>query len=259
MMRGRLRERFRARTRRSPWESIVGRGVPERLQQTDRRVLMGTSVGGHPLAPLLDSIVGVALWLRGADVRFLLCNAALPACEHVTIGIFQTPEQFMRRGPQARACGSCFGRGSTYFAPLPIPVNRYRDFTSAAEAAAVADAVNRLSTADCFAYELDGMRLGEQARSNTLRFFGNAALEAEDPHVALNVARRSLGAALLTARVASSAFERHQTECVVAHHGVYVPQGALGEAARRHGVRVVNWAAGGPAIARMLKARLPGF
>jgi hypothetical protein len=55
------------------------------------------------------------------------------------------------------------------------------------------------------------------------------------------VARRYAAGAIVAARVAGAALERLDPECVVAHHGVYVPQGVLGEVARKAGVRVVNW------------------
>ena len=205
-------------------------------------MLFATSVGGHPLAPLLDSVVAMALWLRGTDVRFLLCDAALPACEQVTIGLFRSADEFVRHGPQARACGPCFGRGSAYYAPLPIPVDRYQNHLLASDTRRFAEDTANLTLEQCFSIEHNGMRLGEQARSNTLRFFGNADLSTEDPDLAVHVARRSVAAALTTAHVATRTFEDHGTECVVAHHGVYVPQGVIGEVARRAGVRVVNWA-----------------
>ena len=43
------------------------------------KILIATGVGGHPYAAALESLLAVALTLRGADVHLLLCDAVLPA------------------------------------------------------------------------------------------------------------------------------------------------------------------------------------
>jgi len=62
----------------------------------------------------------------------------------------------------------------------------------------------------------------------------------DEPH-AEAVLRRYFHAALLTAYVARNVLVNNRFECAVFHHGIYVPQGIIGEVARKYGVRVVNW------------------
>jgi hypothetical protein len=45
-----------------------------------QKILIATSVGSHLAGTTLESMLAVALTLRGADVHVLLCDAALPAC-----------------------------------------------------------------------------------------------------------------------------------------------------------------------------------
>ena len=44
------------------------------------RVLIATAVGGHPPSTTVESLLAVALTLRGANVQMLLCDERLPAC-----------------------------------------------------------------------------------------------------------------------------------------------------------------------------------
>lgn len=223
----------------SPWEALMS-GGSER-QGGGPTVLCATSVGGHEVARLIDGLVATALWLRDAEPTFLLCDAALPACELCTHAQFPKIEEFVREGPQSRLCGPCFAAGSAAYEPLPIPVRRYGEFVSNAERAAALDQVGGLSVDECFSLVQDNLKLGEQARASTIRFFGKADLTSEPAELVTATARRYVAAALITATVADRVLAVVQPDVVVAHHGVYVPQGVLGEVARQAGVRVVNW------------------
>ena len=243
-LRARLRPSRAARPG-SPWDEILERGVPERLANAaGTRVLCATSVGGHPVARAVDSLVAMALWLRGAEPTLLLCDGALPACEQCAYVEFPSPDEFVRTGPQGRLCGPCFGAGRSYYEPLPIPLRRYREYLDDGEAARAVEQAATFGLDECFSFERDGLRLGEQSRAGTLRFFGKADLTTEPADLVLATARRYAAGALVGAAVAERVFADLRPDCVVAHHGVYVPQGVLGEVARRDGIRVVNW---GPA------------
>lgn len=223
----------------SPWAKIVRQGLPEReTAAAGRRILCATSVGGHPLARVVDSLVAMSLWLRGAEPTFLLCDGVLAACEQCAYTAFRFPRAFARRGP-GPLCGSCFLTGASYLKPLPTVLRRYSEFAPPPSAALKRTA--HLSLGECFALETRALDLGEQVRASTLRFFGKADLSSEPPALVLAVARRYAAGALASAEVAERVFAELEPDCLVGHHGVYVPQGVLGEVARRDGVRVVNW------------------
>lgn len=207
------------------------------------RVLCGTSVGAHPLARVVDSLVGMALWLRGTEVDLLLCDKALPACEVCGYVEFPDPAEFVRHGPRKRLCDPCFAAGATYYAPLPLPLHRYTDFVAKAERAGFLARTADWDVDTCFTFVDDGLRLGEQARAGVLRFFGKADLSSEPDELVTSVARRYAAGALVAARVGERLLDSVRPDVLVGHHGVYVPQGVLGEVARRRGVRVVNWGA----------------
>lgn len=233
-----IARRLRRRTP-SPLAPLATR--ERRPSRVGPRVLCATSVGGHPLAPVLDGLVAAALSLRGAQPTFLLCDAVLPACELCSYVEFRTPATFAREGPGAGLCENCTARGHATLSPLPFPIHAYSAFLGSDEAASQLQVVSDLTVEECFLLESDGLRLGQQVHAAVLRFFGKADLSSEPEPLVESVVRRYAAASLVTARVAQRVIDQLEPEVIVAHHGIYVPQGILGEVARRSGVRVVNW------------------
>ena len=89
------------------------------------------------------------------------------------------------------------------------------------------------------AYTFDDIAVGEHALAGALRFYARATLEGEPEAEA--VLRRYFGAALLTSFATRALLREVPYEVAVFHHGIYVPQGLIGECCRQAGVRVVNW------------------
>jgi hypothetical protein len=234
--------RLRRRTPQSPWQDVAGLDSAKRLDEAEgKRVLLATGVGGHPVAPILDGLVGSALWLRGADVSFLLCDRVLPACEMCQFVSFEHADDFVEHGPQRRLCPPCFDRGRAFLEPLAPPTDAYGTYVTKNDVAEIGARAAELTLAQCFSFRDDGLLLGEQVRAATIRFFGKADLSSEDESLVLAVARRYAAGAITSSLVFTRALVALRPDVVVAHHGVYVPQGVLGEVARDAGVRVVNW------------------
>src|SRR4030095_1696232 len=67
------------------WSKIIkkDKGDWEKILTSSKegpRILIATSVGSHLSGIKLESLLGVALTLRGAEIHVLLCDSALPAC-----------------------------------------------------------------------------------------------------------------------------------------------------------------------------------
>lgn len=203
------------------------------------RILIATGVGGHPYAVTLESLLAVALTLRGADVHFLLCDEALPACELAETSWFPDHRTFVRRGPRAGLCAACYRPARAALAPLGLPIHRYGEFLTADDVRRIDRLVEDLDPAEMEKLVVDGVAVGEHAKAGALRFYARGTLDGE-PH-AEGVLRRYLRAALVTSAVADRLLATERFDCAVFQHGIYVPQGLMGEVARRRGVRVVNW------------------
>jgi hypothetical protein len=218
---------------RSVWNEALtrARGGP--------KILIATGVGGHPYAAALESLLAVALTLRGANVHFLLCDSVLPACELADTTWFPDEEQFVRLGPQRSLCNVCFSPAHNAYGVLGLPVHLYSECLRPADRPRIEETVQALSREEIANYTVDGIKLGEHARAGALRFYARGDVDAE-PN-AEGVLRRYLKASIVTMSMATRLLRECPFLCAVFQHGIYVPQGVLGEVARAHGVRVVNW------------------
>ena len=192
------------------------------------KVLVATNTGANWPCSGFDGLLGVALTLAGAEVRYLLCDGALPACQecdHQWI----SPAKLAKSGPQAGLCGTCFAPARAMLAGQGLPIETLGAY---ADAPPVADA--------------DFADLDEHARAGVLRYFGTGDVAPDEPHAA-RICGRYRAASDMTRRAAERLLDAFDPDVVVAHHGIYVPQGAVVEAARARGKRVVAW---GPSYRR---------
>lgn len=203
-------------------------------------VLLATGIGGNIPVAIHDSLLAVALTLRGASVHVLLCDSALPACEQVTSHFMQNIEAFAHEGVPASSCAYCSTRAEIMFREMGIALHSYTDHIYDDDRA-WADSLSRevpLHEIDSFTWE--GIPIGEHAVAGTLRFFARGTLE--EGAIPELILRQYVKAALLSAIVARRSLKESKYESAAFHHGIYVPQGILGEVARQEQVRVVNHA-----------------
>ncbi|HUR96104.1 MAG TPA: hypothetical protein VMY76_16105 [Gemmatimonadales bacterium] len=212
-------------------EAVAGAG-------SGSRVLLATSTGGHPSAPLMDTLLAGALTVRGARASFLLCDGVLPACQMVEIGL-QTPSSFTRSGPQRHMCANCFPRGAALYEPLGLPLHRYSTLLTPEERRGAADVAVETAAEALATLCVDGLPVGEHARAGALRYFARSTLAGEP--LAEPVLRRFVEAAMLTAFATRRLLRREAIDVVVVNHAIYVPHGIVAEVARREGCRVVAW------------------
>jgi hypothetical protein len=203
------------------------------------KILLATGPGGYDAGATLESLLGVALTLRGADVRTLLCDEALPACFQGRSVLYPSVSRYAEKGPAVDLCGSCYGSGRRLYEALGFPVSTIGEFLSAEDRAEARRLAATSLLPELKTLSIDGMAVGEHASAGALRFFARADLEGEPEGEA--VFRRYVEASILTARACARFFRRETFTAAVFHHGIYVPQGLIGEAARGAGVPVVNW------------------
>lgn len=221
------------RTERPQWDDAL------QASQRGPNILLATSVGAAlPGAPL-ESLLGVALTLRGARVHTLLCDAQLPACMDCDASYYPNLKQFVKHGPRQDLCQYCFEPARQTYEMLGFVNHRYSDWLSAVDRDTIDDLATQLSIEEIKHFNWSGIAVGEHTLAGTLRFYARASLPA-DP-IAEAVLRRYFKAALLTTHVIQKLFQAIQFEAAVFHHGIYVPQGLIGEVARQQGIRVVNW------------------
>ena len=247
--------RFRRRLARKPvadspypdWAQLVkkdhelwGRAVSK--AKNGPHVLIATSAGGYIAGVIGESMLAAALTLRGAQVHILLCDEVLPACIQGMIHLADAEEyatEFAKHGPQGKLCANCFPAGYNTYQPLGLPIHRYGDFISAEERRLARSLAAEIPFAEIGNYKLNELAVGEHALAGALRFFARGNLDGE-PH-GESILRRYFEASLLTTYMARRLLNSYLFVSACFHHGIYVPQGLIGEVARQQGMRVVNW------------------
>lgn len=222
------------------WSAVIA-ADPQRWAEARRtaagpRVLIATDVGLHFGASRLDSLLAVALTLRGARVDVLLCDGALPACMAGDTSWYRDLSRFAENGPQQDFCAICFPPAAAAWATLGMePIRLGSQLVTGAQRDAAAWAETVLA-------DREGLRLdplADQALAGALRFFARATLP--DTPEATGILRRYLAAAHLSRGAAHRLIAREGYDVVVLHHGIYVPQGPVLLAAWEAGTRIVTW------------------
>lgn len=206
------------------------------------RVLLVPSTG-QPTFTTLDSLLTVALTLRGARVDVLLCDEALPACHNCLLGKLQdewVTNEFLRFGPKRDICRTCFSPAEAMFRSFGANVLRYGDFVEAGEIESAWHLARTLTPDEICGYTIDGVPVGEHTRAGAIRFFARTSLDRE-PH-GIDVLRRYFAAALITYASLNRLLARERYASTAFNHGIYIPQGIVSAVARRQGVRNAAWA-----------------
>ena len=204
-----------------------------------QNVLLATSMGGYLPGLLLDGLLAVALTLRGAKVHILLCDAALPACQLCDVYSFPNQNKFAKNGPKGGMCNRCFSPAYDSLKQLGVEIHRYTDFIQA-DSNDRAEATAKTVGLDSVAlFQADGIAIGEHALAGALRFYARGDLKSET--FGEEILNRYVVASLLTKTVSERVIDTYDIQCASFHHGIYVPQGIVGEVCRKRNVRVVNW------------------
>lgn len=202
-------------------------------------VLIATNVGGFGPAIVTESMLAVALTLRGARVQFLLCDQQLPACLLTHIGKLPDVGVLERYQLKEAMCRSCHGKGSGLYTATGLPLLHYSEFLTDADRSWARALAQHVAAADIPTFRWQGQAVGEHAKAGALRFFARGQLEGV-PSGEM-VLRRFFEAGLLTGRAVNNLLGQQRFDAACLHHGIYVPQGLTAEACQAAGVRVVTW------------------
>lgn len=200
---------------------------------------MATCVGSQIGSTILESMLAVALSLRGTRVEFLLCDAMLPACMGCEIGFLGKLTQGNGQPLTRSFCSTCFRPAYRCYEPLGLPIRRFSELLNEHEIAMCQEMAQKVPVQELGFFHHQGLDLGEQARAGALRFFARGDFGQEE--YAEKVFRQYLEASIIAAEALGRLLDENRYDCAVFNHGLYVPQGILGALCRKKGIRVVNW------------------
>ncbi|MCK6625150.1 MAG: capsule biosynthesis protein [Anaerolineae bacterium] len=201
-------------------------------------VLIATSTGGHRAVSPIESLLAIALTLRGANVHILLCDRFLPACSQAVNIEFWSQAEFVNHGPKS-LCDDCFYAGLAVFEPLELPIHTYNEWVTPEEQSSALNLSCSVPQTEIQNFRLDGLKVGEHALAGALKFFAKGSLD--DEPFAEAVLRRYLQASLLTVYAMQNLLQTYPFASSCFNHGIYVPQGLIGEVLRQHNVAVTTW------------------
>lgn len=241
-----IRKQFRKygfRTKQPIWDSIwsTDKEIWESklfAPEGKKKVLMATSLGSFLAGTTVESSLVVALTLRNVEVCILLCDEILQACSECWIDIYPNLKKFVKYGPK-KDCNSCFEPAYKMYKSLGIKVYVYSDFISKDEIESIRKIALSVPYNDISNYEYENIKVGEHAIAGSLRFFLRGTLNGG--HLEEDIVRRYLNAALTTTFVTNNLLDKIHFDSIVFHHGIYVPQGLIGEVCRKRKKHVVNW------------------
>jgi len=118
-------------------------------------------------------------------------------------------------------------------------VNLYGAYLADDERQEAARIAKVIAVADIPSFQWRDLPVGEHAYAGALRFFARGDLEKEPGSEP--VLRKYLEASILMTAAFERLIEQERPEIIVAHHGIYVPQGLISIIARKRNIRLVTW------------------
>jgi glycosyltransferase involved in cell wall biosynthesis len=223
------------------WSALTAGSAVWRARQPGRRgrALIASNIGGHGPVSMMESMLAAALAVRDMDVEIVLCDGILPGCLRAEHSELPDPQVIIDKRLAETICGDCIWRGRSMFEPLGLKVHYLSEHVSDAERAEAAAIAAAVPATEIATYSFDGIKIGEHARAGALRYFARGDLMAEP--LGEPVLRRYLEASIIAARAYRNLLTARKFDVAVFHHGLYVPQGQVGEICRSLGVRVINW------------------
>lgn len=216
-----LAKRLRKEIERHIWTKEFRNSNPTEQQISEHpgpRILIVTSVGENLNALALDVVLAKALESRNAKVFILMCDGVLDACMNCEIQKFQSISDFQQNG-SANLCKGCIRTGRIFAESAKLDVISFSRYMNSSE-----HVVNRQDI--------------ESANAGAFRFLaiGNNA----NPEFEVALPKFIRGASRAR-KIIETCITQENIDIVVAHHGIYVPQGSAVSAAQNLGKRVVTW------------------
>lgn len=209
----------------------------QKKSKNGKKILIATGTGGFLTCSHFDSVLGVALNRYGANVEFLLCDEALPACQQA-VSARVDEDNFSNKGPKS-LCEGCFHSGRMAFDETLYPINYYSKFISDKEIENIDKIVNKSSFEEIKTFRQDDINIGEHALAGTLRYYSVGDIKDEPKREI--VLKRFFKAALITKKVSENLFKNKKFDSIILHHGIYVPQGIILQVANKNKIKVITY------------------
>ncbi len=201
-----------------------------------KNILIASNLGiyGHGMA--FDSHLYDVLEENDLNPSLAICDGIMDACQMSKFSRVM-PDQLSNHG-QDNLCKKCFATGKTKISDKEniLYLSRFLKEEHKAKAEHIS---NSMSVKDIINYEIDNFNLGEHAHAAAIRYFANTKY-LEENH-GEDVLKKFFIGALKIYYSYSEIFSKYQYDVVIAHHGIYSPQGIVVGLAKKYNINVVTW------------------
>ena len=185
-----------------------------------KNFLIATTIGGNLNTLAFDIVLGQALKSRGHKVSYVLCRGNYSACMYAELNKFNNIKTFLEFG-SGPLCGECFKNG-----------NKFLSLTK--------DSIIEISPKS-LETQLDISQI-EIAESGAKRFLAIGRSDMDKDYLAVlslysNATKQYVGSI-------GEVLSKDKYDAVIAHHGIYVPQGIFQRSSKNLNIPFISWAQG---------------
>ena len=210
-----------------------------RQSATDHSVIIWTVKGGL-WNDTIEALLAHALRLAGSEVRIIVCDEFLPACEYRAVT--RLPGGRFHRGLYQQLCRECFFSSSALFRAFRLPVTHLSTLVDPETVNEVQAKANSLTRQEVLSLEHRGIPLGDTIRSSVVRFF--RTIHPPTDSVGDEVLRYYAAAAMMLVHASERVMDESRPDTLLTSHGIYVSWGVATEVAKRRGINVMVWGRG---------------
>lgn len=220
------------------WSKILKNSDEKIIKSANKKILTATSFGGELSMPILESLVSAGLVVRGAEVHVLLCDG-LSACQLCDTTRFSSTQNFIDKGISKTFCKNCYSTGDNIYKSLGLKIHKFSDFLNDDDLVLAENISHSMKYSHIEKYKFNNISVGEHAVAGTCRYFAKANFSDEE--LGEKVLRKYLSSSIKVSIAVQNLLNQENFDCSFFNHGIYVPQGIIGEVARQNKIRVVNW------------------
>lgn len=188
--------------------------APTRRSPPARRILI-YAYKWWPAHQALESLLGRALQLRGAEVSFFLCGFPQEACDN-----------FRMDSNRFLTCAQCLYSGEHFINQAGFPIYRLSDYRRAEDEDVLRQLPFFSNDKALRAYEWNGIRVGMAAEASALRQLRINSLDSERPH-SYRLAHQFLELAVRTYLATDRLFEEQKFDMILVQGGKAASESSL--------------------------------
>ena len=208
------------------------------ISKNKKKILFATSIASFEHGRALDNLLATSLFMRGHDVEFMYCDSAIPVCQVIKIQNFK-PSILVGKDDTPR-CNKCIQRIPTKNELKFSKVNTFGEIIKELDYRPKYKIdFEKLSLREILIAEIDTMPIGTHIRAGLVRYFATPHFESEEH--ALEMAKKYGKSSLTTLNIYDYYIQKYEPDVIVAHHGIYVPQGIIALIAKMKQVKLVIW------------------